>query len=348
MKIGKILRKLPTTEIATGLLLSAMLTACSETEEDPVVDETSETEDSQVVAKQQSDNEAVEKEKPQTNSSEPPSFDTYEEYIEYISTINAFEPYYKTVFAFEKIAGGMSNVPIDQVKAMYDEMKTAFDYVLVREYALNYIGFYDGDTKFVDGYEQSQGRNVNMTATNYKGNEYFITPLKAISIGESLFSRFNSSIAEGRNLQQSDYTLASADKPIRVVLGSAYKDLYKIGDTFSFEFISEIMNFEVVGFYKPDVSFSMDVAALQPMNFDYTIVMPHFIPEYKPVGEAAVFQHAFHLAELTSGFIKINESIEKINEDTYDHTVKRMEEMAAKHGLSELYMIPSWPVGFVW
>lgn len=152
----------------------------------------------------------------------------------------------------------------------------------------------------------------------------------------------------GRNLQMSDFTLAAPNEPINVVLGSAYKDIYELGDMFSLELISEVMNFQVVGFYKSGVGFSNEVAAQNHVNFDYTIVMPHFIPNYEPVGEAAVFQHAFHIGELTSGYISIPESVEKIDEDDYNQTVKIMEEMAERNGLAGLYKIPYWPVGFVW
>lgn len=42
--------------------------------------------------------------------------------------------------------------------------------------------------------------------------------------------------------------------------------------------------------------------ALEHVDFDYTIVMPHFIPDYKPV--LLVRQLFFHMAELTSGYIR--------------------------------------------
>lgn len=59
------------------------------------------------------------------------------------------------------ISGGTENVPIEEVKAMYDEMKTEFDYVLVSEYPLIYRGKYEGETNFVDGYEQYQSGEIS-------------------------------------------------------------------------------------------------------------------------------------------------------------------------------------------
>lgn len=279
-------------------------------------------------------------------------FEDYEDYKNYISDIPKFEPYYKTVFAFEELSAGVASVPIGKVKDMYNEMKTTFDYVVVSEYPLFYRGYYEGETSFVDGYEQYLNREisnpVNLVEIDFEGNEIMTTPLKTVLLGESIFNRFDNSIEEGRNLQMSDFTIMTPDEPISVVLGNAYKNIYKIGDMLSLELISELMNFQVVGFYKPDVGFSMEVGALHNVDFDYTIVMPHFIPDYEPVGNGAVFQHAFHIAELTSGYVRVPESIEKIDDDTYDYTVDIMEKMAERNGLSGLYKVPYWPVGFVW
>lgn len=287
---------------------------------------------------------------------EPQQWDDYEVYIKEISNIPGFEPYYKTVIAFEELPDGITSLPIENVKAMYDEMKNVFDYVLVSEHPLTYIGYYEGETSFVDGYEEYENNDfgmdipnpVNIVWEDWGGNEIIETPLKTVLLGEGIFDRFDNSIEEGRNLQMSDFKLAAPNQPISVVLGNAYKGIYEIGDILSLGLISEVMNFQVVGFYESGVSFSMEVGALHDVNFDYTIVMPHFIPDYQPVGEASIFQHAFHIGELTSGYISIPEPIEEINDDTYNRTVEIIEEMAERNGLSGLYKIPYLPVGFVW
>lgn len=302
------------------------------------------------------DTQNTQKKKTESLQSEEPSFDNYESYIEYISKKPLFEPYYKTVFAFEEISGGISDVPIEKVKIMYNEMKSTFDYVTISEYPLVYRGYYDGETRFVDGYEDYQTDTeskvnenpMNSVGCDWEGNEILTTSLKTILLGESVFKHFDNSIEEGRNLQTSDFILKASDEPISIVLGNAYRNIYKVGDTISLELISKMMDFEVVGFYKPDISFSMEAGALHSINFDHTIVMPHFIPSYAPSSEAEVFQHAFHISELTSGYIKILEPFQKINEDTYNQTVDIMEKMAKRNGLPNLYKIPYWPVGFVW
>ena len=326
------------------ILFLVVLTACSATDEVSIADV------------QQPQTNTVEPEKSQTTTPKPESFDDYEDYINYVSDIPEFEPYYKTVFAFEELSDGIKSVPIEEVKAVYNEIKTAFDYILVNEYPLVYRGHYEGETSFVEGYEEYQAAGndkiisnpVNVVSLDQEGNEVLTTPLKTILLGEGTFNHFDNSIEEGRNLQKSDFSLEAPNKPISVVLGNAYKDIYKIGDIFSLELISEVMDFQVVGFYHSGVGFSMNVGALQDVNLDHTIVMPYFIPHYKPVGDAAVFQHAYHIGELLSGYIRIPESVEKVNEDTYAYTMDKMEEMAERHDISGLYKMPYWPVGFVW
>ncbi len=342
--------------IIAAIMFLVVLTACSE-KDDFSVPELQQPQIDNVTDAQQTQTETVEPKKTQTTTLELPSFDDYEGYINYISNIPAFEPYYQTAFNFEGLSGGVTSVPIEEVKAMYNEMKTVFEYVLVGEYPLFYRGFYEGEINFVDGYEQYQNdaqtnmgisNPINIVARDWEGNEFLTTPLKTVLLGESIFSRFDSSIEAGRNLLMSDFTLAAPNDPISVVLGHAYKEIYELGDIFSLELISEMMNFQVVGFYKSGAGFSKDIGALHNVSFDHTIVMPHFIPDYEPTGEAAVFQHAFHIAELTSGYISIPESIENINDETYDNTVANLEEMAERNNLSGLFRIGYWPMGFVW
>ncbi|WP_121616693.1 hypothetical protein [Virgibacillus halodenitrificans] len=327
--------------IVVGIIFIVILSACTTTNEKNIPEATS---NEGLYDPQQIEPEQREKR-------ELPSFENYDDYINYISEIPSFEPYYKTVFTFEELSGGIQTVPIEKLKSMYQDMNTTFDYVLVHEYPLIYRGNYEGNIDFVDEYEQSlmMGRNpVNAVAKDWEGNEYYSTPLKTVMLGESIYSNFDNSIDIGRNLLETDFTLSSPNEPISIVLGSAYKDVYEIGDIISLELISKEMEFEVVGFYKPDVSFSMDVGANHQVSFDYTIVMPHFIPNYEPVGSPEIFQHAFLIGELTSGHIRIEESIKNINDDTFDEIVGTMKEIAEQNGLSELYKYPYWPVGFVW
>lgn len=282
----------------------------------------------------------------------------FEGYMNFIANVENFEPCYRTVFAFENVQGGIKDVPIEEVNAMYREIEDEFDYILINEHFLSYHGDYNkgvykGNTSFVYGYEAYEAANgsisnpINFKDVDWEGNEFTSTSLKAIQLGQGIYKRFDEDVAEGRNLQQSDFILKSPDDLIKVVLGNKYKELFKIGDTFSLDF-DKVMNFQVVGFYKPDISFSMDIGAQHKVNFDCAIVMPHLIFDYKPTDEGSRFQQGFLTGEKLSGYIAINESTKEINEDTYKEYTEKLEKIANKHGISGLYKVPYWPVGFVW
>lgn len=105
------------------------------------------------------------------------------------------------------------------------------------------------------------------------------------------------------------------------------------------------MSFEVVGFFKPNLSFSMGAGALENVCVDYNIVMPYFIPAYAPSeGDITLY---IHIAELISGYMPIAEPIEEINDSTHSIYMDKIEEIATRHNLSGIYMSPIWPVGFV-
>lgn len=282
----------------------------------------------------------------------------FEGYMNFIANVENFEPCYRTVFAFENVPDGIDGVPIEEVNAMYREIEDVFDYILINEHFLTYHGDYNqgvykGNTNFVNGYDAYEAANgnisspINYKAVDWEGNEFTATSLKAIQLGEGICKGFDEDIAEGRNLQQSDFILKASDDLINVVLGNKYKELFKIGDTFSLEF-GNVMNFQVVGFYKPDISFSMDIGAQHKVNFDYAIVMPHLIFDYKPTDEGSRFQQGFLTGEKLSGYIAIKKSTKEINEDTYKEYTEALEKIAKKNGVSGLYKVPYWPVGFVW
>jgi len=280
----------------------------------------------------------------------------YESYRSFISGVSDFEPYYQLVFDYGALAGGISNVPIDDVIAMCNELKTVFNFItIVSQRPLIYMGHYDGDTRFVYGYERYKSTGVgiggqnplNRVGRDRDGYETVTTPINTVIMCENSVSRFDNRVAEGRNLHMSDYSLYSQDEPISVVLGNAYRSIYKIGDILPLMYLHVVLSFEVVGFYESGVDFSMDAGALQDVNVDYSIIMPYFIPMYKPVGEDAVFQHGFHVAELTSGYIAISEPVPDINDDTHAKYMGIVEEIAKRHNLSGVYLSPLWPVGFV-
>lgn len=274
----------------------------------------------------------------------------FQEYLRDIKEIPGFHPYYRFVFAFEQLKNGALDVPIDSVRNMFRDLNETFDYVVVAPHPLHKIGYYDGEIEFVEdnGNRGKAKEYVNVEWFDIEGNPITTTPLKTVLLGESVIETFDNRVYEGRNLQLSDFSIKSPDDPIRIVLGNRYKDIYKIGDVIQLELISDIMNFEVVGFYKENTTFLMDVRAQHLVDFDYAIVMPFVDFEYEPDSKASLYQHGFLAAEKTSGYIAISEPIEEIDDIVFESYSKQIENLAEKNGLDGFYRIPYYPVGFVW
>lgn len=215
----------------------------------------------------------------------------FQEYLRDIKEIPGFRSYYRFVFAFEQLNNGALDVPVESVRNMLRDLSETFNYVVVAQHPLNKIGYYDGDMEFVEdnGNKGKAKEYVNIEWYDIDGNPIITTPLKTVLLGESVIENFDNRVYEGRNLQLSDFSIKLPDDPISIVLGSKYKDIYKIGDVIQLELISDIMNFEVVGFYKENTKFSMDVGAQQLVDFDYAIVMPFVDLEYEPDSKASLY-----------------------------------------------------------
>ncbi len=274
------------------------------------------------------------------------------EYMDYVDkTVEGFEPYYNIVFAFENLPKGFLDFPSSDIQDMYEDIRKTFDYDIVSTQPLSYRGTYTGDKCYVDGYDAEKDNSkecINVASYDYDGNQYTETPLKTVMLGEDTFGKFDDKIQIGRNLQKEDFLLNSRTDKIKVVLGNNYINTYKIGDVIKLDLVAYPMSFEVVGFYKPNVSLKMDVAAQKKVEFDNAIIIPHLFFNYEPEGEDERFQHIFLTGEKISGFIKIEEDINDIDEKTFERYEDQMKNIAEKYELSDLYVMPYRPVGFVW
>lgn len=297
---------------------------------------------------------AISDEKPLENDKKD-KFDDYETYIEYISNIEDFKPYYKIVFAFENVPNGILNVPIEDVKNMHKDLEKQYEFISINDSSmLSYLGDYKGSTDFVDGYDiymqnidnKAMINPINMSAFEYNGETYNLTPLKTVLINNEVSKKLEKYIDEGSSFQESDFILNSQTDNIHVVLGNGYRDLYEIGDVVELEFISNVMKFEVIGFYKENSGFKMELAGEQYVDLDYRITIPHYVPNYEPIGDSQIFQQAFIVGELTSGYIPVEEKVEDLDEVVHNKYAMELEELANKNNLNNMYLYPFWTVSF--
>lgn len=95
---------------------------------------------------------------------------------------------------------------------------------------------------FLVGYESG-----NSSINKYDGNDSYAT--KALIVSHSFFEEFSVEVSDGNSFSEEDY-LFSEDKEIPLLLGSAYKESFKIGDKFKGYYYLEEKTFIIKGYIK--------------------------------------------------------------------------------------------------
>lgn len=325
------------------MALAFMLTACQE--------------DKGKEVKVGAEQELIEDKNSPKNQASFSKTDRLKDYLLDMEGIENVEPCYQIVFAFDQLPE--DSIPYEQLKLFYKEMQATVNQLIVWEMSLDYMGYYGGSTAFVKGYEdyirekdkpeKTRSRNpINITVTDEKGAKRWRTPLKTVMMNDRVSQKFDDYIDQGRGFEASDFILEKAQEPIPIILGSGYRELYKLEEQFSLELLGKAMTFQVIGFYKVGTHFAMGVGAGHEVKLDNIIAMPAFMPNYEPEGRKEKFQHAMMWAELTTGFVPIEGRLSEIDDATFDNHEKRMQAMAEQYGLAQLYKYPFRPLGFVW
>ena len=235
-------------------------------------------------------------------------------------------------------------VSLESLKSMYRDLNEQFDYTLMIPFGLGYMGHFNKDINFVEMLPDANANDfINRRMYNADGSIGFITPIRAIGLGRTLYQGFDSGISEGRNLVEADFYKNSPEQAISVVLGYAYKEHHNVGDTFQLQMNWQTVNFTVVGFFQQGVGATDSGIGFGEGAFDYTIVMPLFSIGYEPTdGDNFIFQ-TFHYNYLVSGLILINEPTAEINADTHARYKSAVLDMADRNGLSNAFYLNSTP-----
>lgn len=123
------------------------------------------------------------------------------------------------------------------------------------------------DEQFLYGYEDG-----NTAAPQPGPNGETMYETKSLQVSSKFFDTFAVSVAEGRGFEDSDYIL-NEDGEIPVLLGSAYKDTFSIGDTFDGYYLFEMFKYRVIGFIGDD-SFFYNKANNKMTSCERYIILP--------------------------------------------------------------------------
>ncbi len=143
--------------------------------------------------------------------------------------------------------------------------------------------------------------HVNYGTEFEAGSEYIIdgeniTATEAIQVSENFFTLFPVKITEGRSFQPSDFDSRDSE-PIPVILGNAYQESFRLGDTFEAYYILERRTFTVIGFTDTESVFWLR-AENRMASYERFIVMPFLNIEGDSASMRAI------LLQQICGFIK--------------------------------------------
>lgn len=156
--------------------------------------------------------------------------------------------------------------------------------------------------KFLMGYESG---DHEWSINEFEGEKLYST--KALYVSEQFFNEYKIKISDGRMFTDTDYWY-HAGTTIPVLLGCDYKELYKIGDTFSgYSYMEEKITFEVVGFLEKDSFFY----SCQERNF---VAANRYILVPAVMFEDNTADAGIMLLQETTGIVVSNYGYEKTSE----------------------------------
>lgn len=242
-------------------------------------------------------------------------------------SLNSEEDYYMMAFEY-----GMDGKPsiadffasphcLEHLKNLNLFLNEEFDFTELCFQPLYYIGYYEGDTKFVDSYQYIGEKAINRVVPSENAENQYVTDLKTVQLGFTCFNKFENQIYTGRNFESSDFHIKSSDSSINVILGYDYLPYFNVNDEIELSLHQKNITFKIIGFYQPGVSVSYEDSNI---ILDQCIVMPFYNIEYQPDNIIDETYQKIYYLQKDAGYIrvpgnaKVNEyrtmALEKLNQ----------------------------------
>lgn len=174
------------------------------------------------------------------------------DYLKYIDDDNVED--YKSLYSF--------------LQRLYKE--ESFDVISLNSQQIEYINTKIPDIflyGYEEGYADEQGCEID-------GRVYYAA--KSIQVSDKFFSEFDINVSEGRGFSEEDYT--SSGDTVPVLLGSAYKDVFSLGDKFTAAYLLNESTFEVIGFVDEN-SFFYNGTDTTLTSCERYVILPTIYPE---------------------------------------------------------------------
>lgn len=161
------------------------------------------------------------------------------------------------------VSNGNKDVDIKKAKEFRDYLRNndKFKLLIIQNRSF-YIENFKGDGKFIE----QEDRNP------------FISPgyssIKNISFDSNFLEFFKLPVDEGRFLNKEDFNRTDV---VPIVLGSNYREIYKLGDEFKAEdnIHNKIYKYKVIGFLKEDSYCLEDTQQVETINLNNYMLLPY-------------------------------------------------------------------------
>lgn len=209
---------------------------------------------------------------------------------------------------------------------MYDDLTNSdvVDYYEIDTQQLEILGEY----AYSDQFLYDDNINVkNQKITYDNGENIYITPVKAIQLGEKTFEKLGVNQFIEDNVQMTEDDFIYKDN-IPVILGCNYRDYCNIGDVIDGFFLTKNMNFVVKGFFCENTSIIFD-------NYAYDLNNVIFIPLINVEGNQAGRDNDF---EVILYSIKNSGYLSYSSTDGYTIAIKELKQISEKNQLDYTFI----------
>ena len=209
---------------------------------------------------------------------------------------------------------------VKNLKCFNEHLHDEYSYFELSFQSAQKIGYYNGDIDFVlDNDKTMFNQKIELN-----GRRTYVTTLKTVMIDFGISQILEEHIYIWRSFETADYEVT--DRKIPVILGSEYAKKYTVGDELELNYLFLNATFTVVGFLKPDTSFTI---LNQEITLDNYICIPAFEANMKVDSLNKVFLQLFYIQK-NKGMILIPDSC---SEEEVEEYRKLISESAKEYGL---------------
>lgn len=173
-----------------------------------------------------------------------------------------------------------------------------------------YVPYFDNNEIFIEGYET--GRPHPTANIRHNGQAEKFCAVKAFHLSENVFRDFNIQIEIGSVPKRDSYTYVKGNV-IPILLGNAYKPVYKIGDSIDVYIISDFFKCEVAGFLEKGSNITINESYMHFL--DRYMVLPSFGIEELPQTKDEKYMQFARYLQKNCGIIVSDYDAQKITNE---------------------------------